>query len=175
MFVFVMPAVAETNTVFGKGLYFGMAAGKTDNVKNVDASSGVFPYHLGVGYKFNNHFSAEANYGNLYSVAKILNTPSNYDSATLSGYDLGALITFPMGKKVSGFARLGYAKMTSEAEINNLKYSSDLTGTSAGIGVQFNYKPGGWFRVGYNKYSLKNALGGLPLEPRYIYIGFGGM
>ena len=170
---FTTSVMAEEAERSAKTFYTMFGLGKTDNVSsNIDTASSL-PNVLGMGYGFNRHVSAEVTMLTLYSLADIKNTGNCCDVASLEGNELAALFKLPMGSDSFGFVRLAYAQMKSSSRINGVDYSSDLTGTGAGIGFQFRGAHEGrmGFRIGLNQYSLKNSNGvGASFEPVFAYV-----
>ena len=94
--------------------------------------------------------------------------------ATLSGAEVAGVYTFPVSQQFSVIARLGYASMTAKADATSLgitlSTSATLSGTTYGLGVQYNLNEQFSIRAGLNGYNLKDNSGASGETPNNLYV-----
>lgn len=129
--------------VFAEGMYVGISAGQnkydeptlTDNTTN---SFGI----LG-GYTLNENFAVEASYTSLGT----LDVAPGF-SVKGSVIGVSGVGSFPVSSEFSLFAKLGLAQ--SKIDVTG-QASESKSGTTFGIGGQYNVTPGIGIRVGFDR------------------------
>jgi hypothetical protein len=181
-FVSILGNSAVAATSQDRGLYIVGVAGQTSNLSNVDKSAALSGL---IGYRFNSIFSVEGGMALLAEKANYIVPPvgytvgSTYTSTSISGAEAAAKLSLPLRDWFSIFARYGYANMSRSNSPSPAEVEVTWKGLTYGAGAQITlphefaingYRMKIGFRVGVNKYNLKDATGLLEETPIVTYV-----
>ncbi|WP_415905643.1 porin family protein [Neptuniibacter sp. QD48_55] len=133
--IFSQAAMADSN------FYLGGGVGKT-SVDYVEVTGATVTddsdtsWKIFGGYNFNKNFAVEFAYQDLgENSADVLNVPVKIEG---DAYSVALLGKLPVGEKAEFFAKLGYAHIDADADINNLaSVSEDDSDVLYGLGANY--------------------------------------
>ncbi|MEI7841586.1 MAG: outer membrane beta-barrel protein [Gallionellaceae bacterium] len=177
-----MPALAADDS----GVYLVGTIGSVTKITDVETTNSATGM---IGYKFSRFFSVEGGMGALaadakYTVAQtpvvIAGTSYTYTTTSMTGSEFSAVFGIPLSKNFSLYAKGGYTSLERSNKPSPPEVEVNWKGSLVGVGAQymlpFSISAGGGkikigFRLGANRYNLKDATGALSMNPVNAYVG----
>ena len=172
---------APTFAAEDRGMYLVGVAGETSGITNVErviSASGL------LGYKFNRFISVEGGMMLFAEQAKYIVPPvgytvgSTYSSTSIAGTEFAAKFSLPLGDWFSLYGRFGTVSFERTNSPSPAEVEVAWKGTTYGVGMQVilpdDYSLGEYqmnigFRLGINKYNIKDSTGLLSETPSISY------
>ncbi|MDP2806063.1 MAG: outer membrane beta-barrel protein [Gallionellaceae bacterium] len=177
-----MPALAADDS----GVYLVGTIGSVTKITDVETTSSATGM---IGYRFSRFFAIEGGMGALASDAKyavlpapvtVAGTTYQFTKTTLAGSEFAAVFGLPLSKNFSLYLKGGFTNLEREYSPSPNEYEDAWSGSLVGVGAQymlpFSIKAGGGkikigFRLGANRYNLKNSTGTSTMNPVNAYAG----
>lgn len=144
--------------------HVGLLAGQS----SVDISGYEHPssYKLFAGVSFSTYGSLDLAYANLGK----FNHNGDTDSLDLDGFELTAMGSYPLSKRVSLFARAGYYAWNLDSVLSGTTLGFDGTDFTLGAGMRFGISDDIRLHLEYQKY---NDIEGADFDSIYAGFDFG--
>jgi OmpA-OmpF porin, OOP family len=158
-------AASASAEPFGHVGHVGLLGGQS----SVDISGYENPtsYKLFAGVSFSTYGSLDLAYANL---GKFKYNGASDTYLDMDGFELTAMGSYPLSKRVSLFARAGYYKWNMDNVLSGTKFGLDGTDFTFGAGMRFGISDDIRLHLEYQKY---NDIEGADFDSVYAGFDFG--
>jgi OmpA-OmpF porin, OOP family len=158
-------AASASAQPFGRVGHVGLLGGQS----SVDSSGYENPtsYKLFAGVSFSTYGSLDLAYANL---GKFKYNGASDTYLDMDGFELTAMGSYPLSKRVSLFARAGYYKWNMDNVLSGTKFGLDGTDFTFGAGMRFGISDDIRLHLEYQKY---NDIEGADFDSVYAGFDFG--